>query len=491
MTGGRVTVGYDFFGLVRGAYKANPIVFACIDRRQALFSEARFQYRQFKKGRPGDLFGGPGLTILEHPWPGGTTGDLLALAEVHNSCSGNFFCARRGDRLAPLRPDWVSVIIGSNTEADDPADVWDIDAEVLGYLYTEGGPGSGRDPIYLMPEEVAHYMPRPDPEAPWRGMSWVTALLREVAADREMTDHKSKYLDAGATPNLAVKLDVTDAAKFQEWVDKYRSGREGDRGNPYKTLFLSSVATPIPLGSDMQGIDFRRVQGAGEVRIAVAAGVPPAVLAISEGLQGSALNAGNFQASQRQFADATMRPLWRNFAGSMARIVAVPDGAELWYDDRDIPALQQDADQAATILNTQAATMASLIINGFEPDSVVDAVTAGDLKRLVHSGLVSVQLLPKDGSGNQPPSNSNGNGNGGSGFGANGNGSGTHTALIAPPGVTFADGAIKVAAAPQPNVDVVVQPPNVQVDIHPGGVSRRTVTFSDGRTATIEEESDQ
>jgi hypothetical protein len=85
--------------------------------------------------------------------------------------------------------------------------------------------------------------------------------------------------------------------------------------------------------------------------------VPPAVLAISEGLQGSALNAGNFQASQRQFADATMRPLWRNFAGSMARIVAVPDGAELWYDDRDIPALQQDADQAATILQTQAATM--------------------------------------------------------------------------------------------------------------------------------------
>jgi hypothetical protein len=222
MTGGRVTVGYDFLGLVRGAYKANPIVFACIDRRQALFSEARFQYRQFKKGRPGDLFGGPGLTILEHPWPGGTTGDLLAFAEVHNSCSGNFFCARRGDRLAPLRPDWVSVIIGSNTEADDPADVWDIDAEVLGYLYTEGGPGSGRDPVYLMPEEVAHYMPRPDPEAPWRGMSWVTALLREVAADREMTDHKSKYLDAGATPNLAIKLDVTDAAKFQEWVDKFR-----------------------------------------------------------------------------------------------------------------------------------------------------------------------------------------------------------------------------------------------------------------------------
>jgi hypothetical protein len=46
---------------------------------------------------------------------------------------------------------------------------------------------------------------------------------------------------------------------------------------------------------------------------------------------------------------------------------------------------------------------------GFEADSVVQAVTAGDLTRLVHSGLFSVQLQP---AGSTQPALPSGNGNG-------------------------------------------------------------------------------
>jgi hypothetical protein len=49
----------NFRGYVDGAYKANGIVFACIAARQLLFSEARFQFRRLRFGRPGDLFGTP------------------------------------------------------------------------------------------------------------------------------------------------------------------------------------------------------------------------------------------------------------------------------------------------------------------------------------------------------------------------------------------------------------------------------------------------
>jgi hypothetical protein len=49
-----------------------------------------------------------------------------------------------------------------------------------------------------------------------------------------------------------------------------------------------------------------------------------------------------------------MRPLWRNVAGSLANIVAVPPSAELWYDDRDIPFLQEDQQDAAVIQQTRA-----------------------------------------------------------------------------------------------------------------------------------------
>jgi hypothetical protein len=38
--------------------------------------------------------------------------------------------------------------------------------------------------------------------------------------------------------------------------------------------------------------------------------------------------------------------------------------------------------------------MRTLVDGGFEPSSVVDAVTTGDMARLIHTGSVSVQLQP-------------------------------------------------------------------------------------------------
>jgi hypothetical protein len=88
----------------------------------------------------------------------------------------------------------------------------------------------------------------------------------------------------------------------------------------------------------------------------------------------------------------TLRPLWREASASLAPIIAVPAGSELWYDDRDISALQQDQTDAAAIQQTQAITIRELINAGFEPETVVAAVMAGDYGLLQHTGLVSVQL---------------------------------------------------------------------------------------------------
>jgi len=115
------------------------------------------------------------------------------------------------------------------------------------------------------------------------------------------------------------------------------------------------------------------------------------VAGISEGLQGSSLNSGNFQASMRRFADITMRPLWRNAAGSLEAIVRARR-ANLWYDDRDVPALKDDIKDAADVQGIQATSVRTLVDGGFEPDAVIEAITAGDLTRLKgkHSGLLPV-----------------------------------------------------------------------------------------------------
>jgi hypothetical protein len=75
-------------------------------------------------------------------------------------------------------------------------------------------------------------------------------------------------------------------------------------------------------------------------------------------------------------------------------IVNVPAGSELWYDDCDIAFLKEDQQDAANIQQTKAVTIKQLIDAGFESDSVVSAVTAGDLSLLQHTGLFSVQLQP-------------------------------------------------------------------------------------------------
>jgi hypothetical protein len=103
-----------------------------------------------------------------------------------------------------------------------------------------------------------------------------------------------------------------------------------------------------------------------------------------------------------------MRPLWRN-RGRFARPDHyVPPSSELWYDDRDIPALREDEKDAAEIQQSQAVTIRELINAGYEPDSVVKAVTAGDYNLLTHTGLVSVQL--QEPGAQQPASSLNGNG---------------------------------------------------------------------------------
>jgi hypothetical protein len=137
--------------------------------------------------------------------------------------------------------------------------------------------------------------------------------------------------------------------------------------------------------------------GIGETRIAAAAGLSAVIARISEGLQGASLNTGNYNAARRLDADTTFRNLWNNACGSLAHLVDVPDGAELWYDETSLPFLQEDAKDAAEILQVQGNTIATLVSQGgFKPDSVVEAIAAGDITRLVHSGKLSVQLQPID-----------------------------------------------------------------------------------------------
>jgi hypothetical protein len=191
---------------------------------------------------------------------------------------------------------------------------------------------------------------------------------------------------------MVVTVDI-DEDKFDRFVETFEKHHQGV-GNAYKTLYLMAGTEVDVVGKDLKEMDFRVTQGAGEVRIANAAGMHAVILGLSEGLAGSSLNQGNFQAARRLVADKTMRPLWRNFCGSMETIMPPPTGSRLWIDVSDIPFLREDAKDAAEIQAQHAVSIRQLVDAGFTPESVVEAITAGDLGRLDHTGLFSVQLQP-------------------------------------------------------------------------------------------------
>lgn len=388
-TGGREVISPGYQSLTAGAYSTDAVVFACVGSRMSLFTEARFQFQQLNNGRPGDLFGTPALQILETPWPNGTTGDLLARMEQDASLAGNFFARRIGDRLERLRPDWVEILASDPMLGmDDLGRGGSID--LVAYVYYPGGKGIGGNGITLMPDEVAHFCPIPDPLANFRGMSWLTPVIREIEGDKAMTTHKNRFFDHAATPNMLVKLAQKLTPESYERLEKQLEDRHGGAHNAYRTMILEGGIDATIVGNNFEQMTFTDVQGAGENRIAAAAGVPAIIVGLKEGLAASTYS--NYQQSMRKFGDHWARPQWRNAAACLQTLVPPPAGSRLWYDDRDIPALRQDAKEEADILNSQAAAVRQLIDGGYTPESAVKAITSGDLTLLKHSGWLSVQL---------------------------------------------------------------------------------------------------
>lgn len=406
------TIGNDLVAYAQAAYAANGPVFSCMAVRQLIFSAVRFQWQQLLDGSPSKLFGNGELAKVERPWMGGTTQDLLSRTIQYGDLAGNSyaiedtsFARMDGDgqsELVVLRPDWMQIVLKPRMLDAGNGKFGQVGWRRLGYLYTEGGPRSGNEAVPFLPNEVSHFAPHPDPLAVWRGMSWLTPVIREMSNDKLMSRHQQKFFENGATVNMVVKVDkdvkLDDFMKFKTIMEAEHVGIE----NAYKMLFLGGGADATVVGSNFEQMTFTELVGATETRIASAAGVPPIIAGFSKGLESATYS--NYGQARRRFADGTMHPLWQNASGSFEPLMRRPSNdsrVRLWYDATNVPFLREDEKDAAEIQGRRAQTIRQLVDAGYTPESVIAAVEADDFRLLVHSGLYSVQLQPP-GSG-QPP----------------------------------------------------------------------------------------
>ncbi len=369
-------IGDNFSGYVNHGLKGNGVVWTCESVRLEVFAQAEFKFQRLDNN---EVYGTTALRPLERP-------GLLAEALLDADLAGNFYGALVDGEVFRLRPDWVDIVLEPVRAAGGV-----VGYRKRGYFFYEDGHRDSQ-PVVLLPSEVVHFSLKPDPLATFRGMSWLTPLVREVLGDSAYTRHKSTFVDNAATPNLAVTLskEVTPD-QFDLFVERM-DGRHKGPQNAGKTLYLGGGADVTVVGADMRQLDFKVVQGAGESRIAAASGVGAVIAQFSEGMQGSSLNAGNYGAARRRFSDVPMRFAWKQAAEAFASVVPVPAGSRLWYDADRISFLQEDAKDAADIEQVKAATIRQLVDGGFTPESVVAAVDAQDMTLLQHTGKLSVQL---------------------------------------------------------------------------------------------------
>ncbi len=370
------------------ALRQCPPAFAAQLVRAMVLSQARFTFRNRSTRK---TYSNTRLAPLERPWTNATTGELIARMEWHAGLTGNAYVLRQSSRLRVLRPDWVAIVYGSDQEPEEAAHA--LDGEVLGYIYQNGGLWSDRGrPQVMLPEDVAHWSPIPDPEAAGVGQSWITPAIRDMQQDRMAGEHTIRFFENGATPNLVVKgIPAATKAQFDELVEMMESKHAGV-ANAYKSLYLTAGADASIVGANLKDLDLKSVHGSAETRIASLSRVHPVILGIAEGLAGSSLNAGNFGMARRSWADTWIYPTLQDLAAALGTIIDVPADSELWPDVADIPLLREDGLDAAEIAFRRASAIRQLTDAGYTWETAVQAVVSGDMTVLKHSGLYSVQL---------------------------------------------------------------------------------------------------
>lgn len=376
-------ISNNFEAYVQRISRRNGVVAAAVEARALVVSQSRFRWRNDR----GELFGTQALAPLEGP----SRPSLLHLAEQHVSYAGAAYFMRDMDRFRLLRPDFMRVVLGSNSTGSTHAALA-YDWDVVGYVYDDGR----SSPQTFTVEQVSPWIPEPDPVAPWRGESWITSVMREVLLDGQATDHLRKFYENAATPPLVFSLDASVTPEQAKAYAELVHAEHGGTANAYKNLMIGGGADVTAVGADLKTLDYKDTQGGHEARIASRSRVPAVVLGIREGMQGSALNSGNYSQTRRLWADGWFTPHVESLCAALEPLLERPVGgpSELTHDPSRVLFLQEDQKDAAEINQTQAIALRQLVEGGFDPTSAIEAVTTGDMSKLNHTGNLSVQLQP-------------------------------------------------------------------------------------------------
>jgi HK97 family phage portal protein len=205
-------------------------------------------------------------------------------------------------------------------------------------------------------EEIVHFKWAIDPETPWKGLSALGPVGREVDTDNELTRYMIRLLQNDAVPRGVLTIPqgvpVSPADKEtikQDWRLKFGGLNRGD------ISVLSGGMQYQRVGLDMAELALDALHGVPEARIASAYGVPAIVAGLNIGLTRSTYS--NFEEARKMFTEQTLVPLWRAMASEIQQSV-VPLFRRPCYVDFDL--------KRVAALNENTTAIAQWVVNAWD-----------------------------------------------------------------------------------------------------------------------------
>ncbi|NNF68443.1 MAG: phage portal protein [Acidimicrobiia bacterium] len=369
----------------------SSLIGTALSKRSGLVSQIHPAWRSFR----GDLFTDTSLEPIQNPQRQDRS-RLFKMVENHDSIHGGGYVYRdrRGfnnDGARLLDPRRLDAILEApSSKASDLDYAWLPDAELVGWQYRNT---RGEVVAFFMPEEVGQFNSDPDPDAWWRGRSWITSVLQDLKTDAQLGQFVSNYLRNDATPSMIVKFDPnTTPAKAEKFKEMYLERNTGS-GNAGRTLFLGGASDATVVGSNISELQVRDLTGGVENRVVARSQVPAVIMGTREALAGSSLNAGNYAMTRRAWGDTWFVPYAESMMAAVEPILDKPNRAEsLTFDPTRVMFLQEDVTEQSQVRANDASTITQLVRDGYTPESAAQFVQTGNPTVLEHTGLLSVQL---------------------------------------------------------------------------------------------------
>jgi len=313
----------DYKTLAADGYKRNELVYACISKRAQAYTEPRLKVKVGDKDA-GDNH--PLVQLLENPYPKISTAHLLKSRSIMLDIGGTAYWEKIRDRggrvaqLAPIRPDRMSIIPGSDG--------------IAGYEYTVGSYKA-----YFEPDDILQFNYY-DPVSDFYGMPPLQICAAAADSDNQRTDFTRAFFMNAAVPYGLLKtkqaLDRAETTRIKrQWKEEY-----GGVDNWHNIAVLNADADYQRLGLTQSEMSFPDLTNLAETRICMAFAVPPVLIGAMVGMEHSTYS--NYEEAGRQFIQGTMVPMFHEFVDTFNADMADEFQAELEVDVSELKLLQED-----------------------------------------------------------------------------------------------------------------------------------------------------